>query len=228
MAVLRRVSRAPRYAAASLRALHGDATAFLPLWRDVRNSVRGWLRMPDAHFLYTMARRGPATGAIVEIGSAWGRSTIFLARGSRDAHREKVIAIDPHTGDDWFLAEAGLPRIDSHDEFMTNLARHGVDSWVLAVRKTSTDAALSLPAEPIRLLFIDGLHTYEGVAADIRDWVPRVAAGGIVVFDDYMNTDAGVGVKQAVDELLETGLVGCEPHTVFNLTWLTRTGLSGL
>ena len=100
MTLLRRAMRAPRWTIASLASLDSDVTRFLPLWRDVRHSVRGWLRMPDAHFLYATARRGPATGAIVEIGSAWGRSTIFLARGSMDAHREEVVAIDPHSGDD--------------------------------------------------------------------------------------------------------------------------------
>ena len=92
-----------------------------------------------------------------------------------------------------------------------------------SVRATSSQAAATLPRDPIRLLFIDGLHTYEGVAADIADWVPRVVPGGIIVFDDYMNHDPGVGVKQAVDELLETGLVVRRMHTIFNLTWLTRS-----
>jgi hypothetical protein len=136
-----------------------------------------------------------------------------------DAQREKVIAIDPHTGDDWYLAEEGLGPIDSLAEFSGNLQRLHVASWVKAVTATSTAAALSIPVRPVRLLFIDGLHTYDGVAADIRDWVPRVVPGGIVVFDDYMNNDVGVGVRQAVDELVDSGLVEPKLRTVFNLTW---------
>jgi hypothetical protein len=45
------------------------------------------------------------------------------------------------------------------------------------------------------------------VKADIDNWVPRLAPGGIVVFDDYYNSNDGVGVRRAVDELLASGLV---------------------
>ena len=79
-----------------------------------------------------------------------------------------------------------------------------------------------MPPEPIRLLFIDGLHTYEAVAADIRDWAPRVVPGGIIVFDDYMNPDPTFGVKRAVDEMVASGIVEPRLRTIFNLTWTLR------
>jgi hypothetical protein len=58
------------------------------------------------------------------------------------------------------------------------------------------------------LLFVDGLHTYEAVKADIDDWVPRVIPGGVIVFDDYFPLGDHPGVKQAVDELVGSGTVG--------------------
>jgi predicted O-methyltransferase YrrM len=60
---------------------------------------------------------------------------------------------------------------------------------------------------PIHLLFIDGDHHYEVVKADIKNWTPKVAPGGIVVFHDYaplpkdlVKNPFLVGVRKAVSE----------------------------
>ena len=49
---------------------------------------------------------------------------------------------------------------------------------------------------PIHVLYIDGDHTREGVLRDLVSWIPRVATGGRIIFDDY---NLKTGVKQAVD-----------------------------
>ena len=227
-----------RWLSIGSRSLCEEGLGFVSLWPRVHRSVPGWLTTADARLLYAFAHHGPARGAIVEIGSAWGRSTVALASGSKRAGRERVYAIDPHTGDDWWLtgagcdpiafeAENGVPTagtdFTSLDGFRTTLRRFDVDDYVTPVVATSNDAADQLDTGPIRLLFVDGLHSYEGVRDDVRNWVPRVARGGIVVFDDYHNPLPSVGVKQAVDELLTTDLV--EPnlrHTSDFHVWARR------
>ena len=189
------------------RTLREDGLAFAWLWWRVQRSVRGWLTPTDAHLLYSLARRGPGEGAIVEIGSAWGKSTIILASGSKRARRERVYAIDPHTGDPWYLRSEHLSEFSSLDGFLRNLRRFRVDDWVVPVVSDSTAAAQTFDSGPIRLLYIDGLHTYEGVRADIDNWVPRVASGGLIVFDDYLSPFEDVGVRKAVDELVAAGQV---------------------
>lgn len=228
MRLQRRLRRLPSYLRSLVTLADRDALAFIRLWLSVRGSVRGWLRMPDAFFLYRSALRGPGSGAIVEIGSAWGRSTVFLARGSKAAARERVIAIDPHTGDDWYLQSEGLERLDSSQEFRHNMARFEVADWVELMQMTSDEAASRSEQRPIRLLFVDGLHTYEGVASDIATWVPRVVPGGVIVFDDYENDDPGVGVRRAVDELMASGLVEPRLRSVFNLAYVSRSGREDL
>ena len=61
--------------------------------------------------------------------------------------------------------------------------------------------------DPIDLLMIDGDHHYATVAADIANWLPRVAPGGVVLFHDYEPTPHNLrqfpeleGVSRAVDE----------------------------
>jgi hypothetical protein len=219
---LQRAIRIPAYGLSLVALIRPDAVRFLPIWlRHVRH-VRGWLRLPDAFLLFRLARARRAAGAVVEIGSAWGRSTICLAAGSRSVRGERILAIDPHTGDDWFLEETGQERIDSLAEFQANVDGAGLHDWVTPLVMTSEQAARERPARPIRLLFIDGLHTLEGVERDIADWVPRVVPGGVVAFDDYDNTAEGVGVRVAVDRLLGSGLVAPALRRGFNLVWTYR------
>jgi predicted O-methyltransferase YrrM len=202
--------------------LREEGPGFLLAWVAVRDSVAGWLTGPDARLLYALAQRGPGKGAIVEIGSAWGKSTIMLAKGSKSGRREKVYAIDPHTGDPWYLREQALTRFSSLETFTGNLRRHHVDDWVIPVVSTSLDAGETLETGPVRLLYVDGLHTYDGVRSDIQVWLPRVTSGGIVVFDDYFNGKPGVGVRQAVDELLASGAVDPVLRAGERLTWTTK------
>lgn len=61
--------------------------------------------------------------------------------------------------------------------------------------------------EPVHLLFIDGDHRYKTVRADIANWSPRVAPGGVMLFHDYAPTAKNLkrrphlaGVKRAADE----------------------------
>lgn len=219
---VRTLVRAVRQRELIVNSLCEEGLGFLTLWPRVSHSIPGWLCVRDARLLYSLAYHGPGRGAIVEIGSAWGRSTVILARGSKAARRERVYAIDPHTGDPWFFAgfadvfppldapayrQAAGSDFSSADGLRYSVRRFGVEDWVVPVVATSTEAASRLETGPIRLLYVDGLHSYEGVRADIRDWAPRVVPGGVIVFDDYFNANPGVGVRRAVDELLGSGLV---------------------
>ncbi len=207
-----------------LRSFPQEGLDFILLWLRLDRAVPGWLYENDAHLLYSLARHGAGSGAIVEIGSAWGRSTIVMAAASKRAGREKVYAIDPHTGDPWYLQTIDQPHaFSSLEQFTINIRRFAVDDWVVPVVAPSGEAARRLPVDQIRLLYIDGLHTYEGVKDDIEGWVPRVITGGVVVFDDYYNTGPDVGVQRAVDELRASGLVEPTLHRVGELVWLRRT-----
>lgn len=57
-------------------------------------SIDSWCTLEERHLLYDLAARGGGNGAIVEIGSYKGLSTIYLASGSKRARHEHVHAID--------------------------------------------------------------------------------------------------------------------------------------
>ncbi len=58
-------------------------------------TCKGWMDNPKLGLLYDLARRSARIpGDILEIGSAWGRSTVLLCLASK----KKVCSVDPHTG----------------------------------------------------------------------------------------------------------------------------------
>lgn len=138
--------------------------------------VEGWLSDAQGRALYEAAKAARGRGAIVEIGSWKGRSTIWLAAGARLAG-QRVLAIDPHahSNED--------PQALTLAEFRANLERAGVAHVVEPLVMTSSEAA-GILTEPVELLFVDGDHSYEGVRRDAALWLPRLIDGGTVMFHD--------------------------------------------
>jgi hypothetical protein len=66
----------------------------------------------------------------------------------------------------------------------------------------STDMATHFSLESADCVFIDGDHTYEGVARDIISYAPIVKPGGLLIFDDFGGQNFP-GVKRAVKEFSE-------------------------
>ena len=151
--------------------------------RQLTEGVEGFLTEHEALYLSRLAAEGPGMGAIVEIGSYHGKSTVLIAHASQAAGREKVVAIDPKKG-------------GAIDEFHRNLARAGVTSHVTPIVATSDDAAEKWQG-PIRLLWIDGAHSYEQVGRDFRNWTPFLVEDGIVAFHDTYEWE---GVRRVIDE----------------------------
>jgi predicted O-methyltransferase YrrM len=143
--------------------------------------VEGWLHPREMRTLFEMAKKCQGRGAIVEVGSWKGKSTICLASGSREGCGTKVHAIDPHTGSPEH--EETLGEVWTFKEFQQNIRKAGVEESVLPHVEPSVSAAEKFN-EPVELAFIDGLHEYEGVKADFEAWFPKVLDGGVMAFHD--------------------------------------------
>lgn len=163
--------------------------------------VEGWLTEAQARRLAARARRVPATGQIVEIGSYRGRSAIVLARAAQGA---RVYAIDPHAGNDrgpreiHGSAEAGEA---DNRTFHENLAQAGVAAAVEHLRLPSQAALTSVRGE-VDLVYVDGAHRYRPARDDLDAWGARVAPGGTLAVHDSFSS---VGVTLAILRLLVLG-----------------------
>src|SRR5580765_3929072 len=121
-------------------------------------AVSGWLFPEEVDFLYRMARERAPFGAIVELGSFRGKSTVALASGAiASGARQTVTAVDTFEGSA-NLQGLGL---DTFAEFRANLRSAGVADIVRPIR-AFTGVAARMFDSPISLLFVDADHSYEG------------------------------------------------------------------
>ena len=132
---------------------------------------------------------------MAEIGSYVGDSTQVFAVACKEIH-----CIDPWQNGyddndpssykyDMKIIEA---QFDEVADRFHNVIKH---------KMTSVKGAEEFEDESLDFIYIDGLHTYEGVIDDIKAWVRKVKPDGWVGGHDYGHKLCP-GVKQAVDELL--------------------------
>jgi hypothetical protein len=181
------------------------ADAALSAARD----VEGWLTEAQARRLWACAAAPRPAGAVVEIGSFRGRSTIVLAHAAG-----ALVAIDPHGGGDRGPQEiAPVAERGEADNaaFEANLAAAGVRGRVRHVRRESARAHADV-AGPLSLLYVDGAHRFGPARADVAGWGARVAPGGTMLVHDAFSS---VGVTLAL-------LTGCAPSRAWR--YEGRTG----
>src|SRR5271168_4115391 len=92
---------------------------------EATKEVPGYLLENEARFLGVLAAITPAAGAIVEIGSYRGRSTVMLAKVAAHYGFGPVVAIDPHNSP-ILLNPDGSDRFSSYEDFCKNIQRAGV------------------------------------------------------------------------------------------------------
>jgi hypothetical protein len=147
------------------------------------------------------AAMAPARGKNLEIGSFKGRSTVGLAYVTRELGLGPVVAVDPHTSP--ATTDPDLRgKTTSYDDFVANLRTAGVIESVEIRRAYSHELAREWK-DPIRFLWIDGDHTYNGAKADIDMFKPHLADGAIVAMHDVLGTFEGA-LRVFVEEILDS------------------------
>jgi predicted O-methyltransferase YrrM len=162
-------------------------------------SVEGFLSPDEMRFLSLLGAVPTASGEVLEIGSFKGRSTIILAKASSLAGEGHVNAVDPMTAPS--VTDPDLGGIESSfDDFTRNVSDHGASGRIRLHRKLSSELA-SEWTSPLRLLWIDGDHTYAGTRLDLECFLPYLADGAIVAFHDVLHEFEG-GVRVFMENVL--------------------------
>lgn len=99
----------------------------------------------------------------------------------------------PKTGNRWTQKNAD-------HLFLYQQTRFSQEKKVLFVRKTSVEASKWIPKT--EFIFIDGLHDYDNVKADIDVWFPKLKKGGTIAGHDYHEV-SWPGVVNAVTDSFE-------------------------
>ena len=133
---------------------------------------------------------------MIEIGSFIGESTVIFAR-----HFKHVIAIDPFLPN--YDPADPTSNFDFNDVFQEFKNRTEEQKQKITTYKMMSDDAVNLLKDKYDFVYIDGLHTYDGVKQDIINYLPLIKEGGIIGGHDYGTNGPHLqGVTQAVDEVL--------------------------
>lgn len=185
-------------------------------WQAARN-IPGFLVEEEARFLGLIAACAPRGGAILEIGSFKGKSTVMLAKVARHYDLGKIVAVDPHNFNSAELEEHRTkPGASSYEEFLNHLEAAGVSDQVEAHRAFSSEIAAAWN-HPIRFLWIDGDHSYQGAKSDFDGFIPHVIPGGIVAFHDALHAFSGP-IRVFVEDVLRSDQFGAAGF-VHSIAW---------
>ncbi len=137
---------------------------------------------------------------VIEVGAYQGGTSKILGDAC-SIRRKRLVICDP-----WDDSQDG-----SSEEQYAAFTKAAAQYRPIVHRCRSADFDTSAYLGKCALVFIDGLHTYEGVRADIAKFAPCCAPGGFLAVHDI--ADSGwLGVKEAVDE-----------HFAFNEQMTMRT-----
>ena len=167
-------------------------------WRDERMpfgipGIPTMLSKPERRLLYGLAR-DYATGdaAIVDAGCFLGASTSALLSGVRDRGARwegppvasfDLFRVEPYTMQRFFADDDSLRAGDSfRGRFDSNIARFDVPHVV----HEGDIVQIGWSGEPIDILFLDVLKTWEINDAVLRDFFPFLRRGqSVIVHQDY-------------------------------------------
>ncbi|MDE2291897.1 MAG: class I SAM-dependent methyltransferase [Elusimicrobia bacterium] len=145
-------------------------------------------------------RRHPG-GTWLEIGAWCGKSTVYLGAAA-EASGSLLYSLDHHRGSEetqrgWEHFDESLVdpldgRLNTLPHWQRTIAEAGLEGCVVGLVGESAAVAAHF-AQSLELLFIDGGHGEEVAWADYRNWVPKVAPGGLLLIHDVFEDPAEGG-----------------------------------
>ncbi len=182
-----------------MKKLPDNFGAFTEKLLDEIADFEGYLSPNEIRFLTLLAACPTADGEILEIGSFKGKSTIILAKASRLTEKPFVHAVDPMVApsetDPDLKGESS-----SYPAFQKNLENGGVADIVELHQTFSSELAKTWD-KAIRLLWIDGDHTYKGTSLDLKGFEDHLTDGAIVAFHDVLHEFEG-GIRVFMEDIL--------------------------
>jgi len=169
-------------------------------------NIKGMIDHRAGEELFALTYMQALTGDVIEIGSYQGRSTFFLGTAVKFSGNGKLYAIDHFKGN---LGKEKLYVVQKNDlsdleaGFRKNIENSGLSEVVDIINKSNEEAAYSIRDNTVRMLFIDGDHTPEGVTKDLNLFFPKLKVGGIIVFDDY-DPKSFEGLVKVVNSFIES------------------------
>ena len=169
-------------------------------------AVPGFLAELEFRTLALLVFCAPKNGVIVEIGSFKGKSTLALASVARHYELGPVVSIDPHTAPS--VTDPHLEgQTSSFEDFLGTIRSAGLEQQVEIHRTFSRDAAKGWNRK-IRMLWIDGDHTYTGTKEDFDLFSPHLAEGATIALHDTLGKNFNGPIRVFVEDILRHDIFG--------------------
>ncbi len=134
---------------------------------------------------------------LVELGTHYGESYFAFCQAVDECSGStRCYAVDTWSGD----PQSGFYGEDVHQE-VEAYNRANYSSFSELLRMTFDEAADQFGESTIDLLHIDGLHSFDAVAHDFNNWLPKVKPGGLILLHDIVTRHTGFGVWKLWEEI---------------------------
>jgi predicted O-methyltransferase YrrM len=131
-------------------------------------------------FYHRVAQLLPMGARMVEVGTALGRSAIYMAerlvqKGDRDA---RIYCVDPwhDFAFNWW------------DRFLRSLMKNATAEERRLIRPLRVESGIAsrmFVDGSLDFVFLDGSHEFEDVLPDVECWAPKLKGGGIFAGHDF-------------------------------------------
>lgn len=147
--------------------------------------------------LPVMAQAMGLSGTVVEVGVAEGHySKVLIALWPFE-----VVMVDRWCHVDGYDDVMNGPDSEHEDRFrQAQAVASSANGRARILRMDSAEAAGQFADRSLPFVYLDGDHSYDGVARDIRAWAKKIQVGGILAGHDYYNKPP-FEVRRAVSEL---------------------------
>ena len=183
--------------------MHNNIKPKPTLWRNIPSI---WF---DFQSIYDEAVERAAPGSsLVEVGSFWGQSALYLAEAAKIADKGlKVYCVDVWSRD-FTNPDGDEGRIEARhhgslfETFAYYIEQSGLTAADLRVlRMDSLEAAELFLCTNVSFVFLDNNHEYDHVCRELDFWWDIVKYTGFIAGHDW--TDEFHGVKEAVTEFCD-------------------------
>lgn len=154
--------------------------------------VKGFLSDKEAKKLQELFLNVHHLGAVLEIGTYCGKSTLNFAHVAKKING-LVFTVDHHTGSeehqlgeeyhDEDLFDKRLNKFNTLPEFLKNIRSSNLGQFIIPLINKSSKASETF-SELISMLFIDGGHSSEAAFSDYNSWKDKISSGGLLVIHD--------------------------------------------
>lgn len=152
----------------------------------------------------------PKNGEVAEIGVAEGAFSSHILEKSAPCRLHLIDPWEHQAREDYQTDQYGNPEKSEQESRFRQVASAFADQiasgQVVLHRAYSTQIASTFEMDQFDWIYVDGLHSHQGVTDDLNAYLPKVKKDGFIVGHDYTNhgpaLESGFGVVEAVNDFV--------------------------